>query len=267
MKNLMLTTAIVFTFTLPGYAAGTHGGGHGANNHDQAEMHGGAGHGDHHAEMMVGMPGDAAKVDRTIKVTMIENGDGEMLFEGDKMIFEQGETIRFVIENKGALEHEFVLDTVEGNAEHKTEMAKMDMEHDDPNSIRLDAGATGEVIWTFANDGAFEAACLIPGHYESGMHRAVAVGERAMMEDMKMASAEGKAAPAEVAYTKGKVTKLDAKGGKVTIDHGPLLNLDMPAMKMVFRADEAMMSKLSEGQEIEFVAEPVKGKLTVTQLR
>jgi Cu/Ag efflux protein CusF len=38
-------------------------------------------------------------------------------------------------------------------------------------------------------------------------------------------------------------------------------------MKMVFRADEEIISKLSEGQNIEFVAEPVKGKLTVTQLK
>ena len=38
-------------------------------------------------------------------------------------------------------------------------------------------------------------------------------------------------------------------------------------MKMVFRADEAMIAKMSEGQNIEFVAEPVKGKLTVTQLK
>ena len=41
----------------------------------------------------------------------------------------------------------------------------------------------------------------------------------------------------------------------------------MPAMTMVFRADEAMMSKMSEGQDIEFVADRVKGKLTVTQIK
>ena len=74
-------------------------------------------------------------------------------------------------------------------------------------------------------------------------------------------------AQAEVEYAKGTITKVDAKGGKVTIDHGPLLNLDMPAMKMVFRADEAMIAKMSEGQDIEFVAEPVNGKLTVTALK
>lgn len=268
MKNLLLTTAIAFTFIMPAYASGTHGGDHDAVKVEETEAHGADGHSDNHAEMMgVGMPGDATKVDRTIKVTMVETDDGEMLLEGDDMIFKTGETIRFMIENKGEQEHEFVLDTVERNAAHKIEMAKMMMEHDDPNRITLDAGASGEVIWTFANDGAFEAACLIPGHYESGMFRTVAVGEQAMKADMKMAAAEVQVAQADVEYTKGKVTKVDAKGGKVTIDHGPLLNLDMPGMKMVFRADEAIISKLSEGQEIEFVAEPVKGKLTVTQLK
>ena len=54
--------------------------------------------------------------------------------------------------------------------EHKDLMAKFpEMEHDDPNAIRLAAGKRGEIIWTFANDGEFTFACLIPGHYESGM--------------------------------------------------------------------------------------------------
>jgi len=268
MKNLLLTTAIAFTFTMPAYASGTHGGAHDTVKVEETEAHGADGHGDNHAAMMmIGMPGDATKVDRTINVTMVETDDGKMLLEGDEMTFEKGETIRFVIENKGEQEHEFVLDTVERNAAHKVEMAKMAMEHDDPNRITLDAGASGEVIWTFSNDGEFEAACLMPGHYESGMFRAVAVGDQMAKVSMTMAPAEVQVAQADVEYTKGTVTKVDVKGGKVTIDHGPLLNLDMPGMKMVFRADEEIISKLSEGQNIEFVAEPVKGKLTVTQLK
>ncbi len=268
MKNLLLTTAIAFTFTVPAHASGTHGGAHDAVKVEETEAHGADGHGDKHAAMMmIGMPGDATKVDRTINVTMVETDDGKMLLEGDDMTFEKGETIRFVIENKGEQEHEFVLDTVERNAAHKIEMAKMMMEHNDPNRITLDAGASGEVIWTFANDGAFEAACLMPGHYESGMYRAVAVGDQMTEASMIVAPRNAQVAQAEVEYTKGTVTKVDADGGKVTIDHGPLLNLDMPGMKMVFRADEEIISKLSEGQNIEFVAEPVKGKLTVTQLK
>lgn len=241
MKNLLLTTALAFTLSAPAFASGSHDGGHDAN---MADMQ---------AKMMIGMPGHMAKVDRTVDVTLVETDDGEMLIQSADMNFRKGETVRFKITNKGELEHEFVLDTVERNAEHKIEMAKMDMEHDDPNRIRLDAGASGEVIWTFANSGTFEAACLIAGHYESGMYREVAVGE--------------KMSQADVEYTSGKIKKINAQAGKVTIIHGPLVNLDMPSMTMVFRADEATIARMSEGQEIEFVADRVKGKLTVTTLR
>lgn len=74
-------------------------------------------------------------------------------------------------------------------------------------------------------------------------------------------------AQAEVEYTTGKIKKIDSKAGKVTIIHGPIVNLDMPAMTMVFRADETTIDKLSEGQDIEFVAERVNGKLTIMQMK
>ncbi len=65
----------------------------------------------------------------------------------------------------------------------------------------------------------------------------------------------------------GTVTKIDTKWTKVTIDHGPLENLDMPAMKMVFDlSDPTMLDGLSEGARITFLAERVNGKLTVTEL-
>jgi Cu/Ag efflux protein CusF len=139
-------------------------------------------------------------------------------------------------------------------------MAAMDMEHDDPNSVRLDEGKSGEVIWTFSKAGTFEFACLIPGHYESGMHGPITVSETSTQDELVQAQAE-------IEYTQGTIKKVDAEGGKVTIKHGPLVNLDMPSMTMVFRADPDMIARMSEGQDIEFVAEPVKGKLTVTQMK
>lgn len=66
----------------------------------------------------------------------------------------------------------------------------------------------------------------------------------------------------------GTVTKIDTKWNKITIDHGPLENLDMPAMKMAFElADAGMLEGLSEGIQISFLAERVNGKLTVTELQ
>lgn len=69
-------------------------------------------------------------------------------------------------------------------------------------------------------------------------------------------------------YTKGVVKKLDEKANKVTIQHQELKNLEMPAMTMVFAIkDPLMLNKLKEGKNIEFIAERVDGKLTVTEVK
>ena len=64
----------------------------------------------------------------------------------------------------------------------------------------------------------------------------------------------------------GEVKKVDKSSGKVTIKHGPLDNLGMPAMTMVFRVkDPAMLDQMKEGDKINFVAEKVNGAITVIQ--
>ena len=69
-------------------------------------------------------------------------------------------------------------------------------------------------------------------------------------------------------YTKGTVQKVDTKAGKLTIRHEELANLDMPAMTMVFVvADPAMLEKAKEGQTVQFVAERIRGKLTVVEMK
>ncbi|MCB8840174.1 copper-binding protein [Aurantimonas sp. VKM B-3413] len=69
-------------------------------------------------------------------------------------------------------------------------------------------------------------------------------------------------------YTKGTVQKVDARAKKLTIKHEELANLDMPAMTMVFVvADPSMLEKAKEGQAIEFVAERIRGKLTVIEMK
>lgn len=244
MKFAILTVLATFTATTA-FAGGEHSHSHDDDN-GQMEV------------MAIGMPGSAENVSRTIDVIMRETDDGDMIFEPNAFDISMGETIRFDVANKGELEHEFVIDTVEGNAEHKILMAAMDMEHDDPNSVRLDPGMSDEVIWTFANEGTFEFACLIPGHYESGMHGPIVV----MDADIVLAQAD-----TERTYTKGVVKKIKPDAGKVTIIHEELTELDMPAMTMVFRADDDIISQLSEGQEIEFLADRVKGKLTVSAIK
>lgn len=63
-------------------------------------------------------------------------------------------------------------------------------------------------------------------------------------------------------FTKGTVKKVDVAAKKVTITHEDLKNLDMPGMTMVFRVkDDAILAKLKEGADIEFIAERADGKL------
>lgn len=81
--------------------------------------------------------------------------------------------------------------------------------------------------------------------------------------------AEGaKAGTAQAAMSEGEVRKIDVAAGKITIKHGPLVNLDMGPMTMVFRVkDPAMLTQVKEGDKIRFVAERVGGALTVTTLQ
>ena len=67
--------------------------------------------------------------------------------------------------------------------------------------------------------------------------------------------------------TEGQVRKVDREQAKLTIKHGPLENLGMPPMTMVFRVqDAAMLDKVAPGDNIRFLAERVNGAITVTRL-
>jgi Cu/Ag efflux protein CusF len=63
------------------------------------------------------------------------------------------------------------------------------------------------------------------------------------------------------------VKKVDKAQGKLTLQHGPLENLDMPAMTMVFRVkDAAWLGRLKAGDNIRFMAEKLNGAYTVTRI-
>jgi Cu(I)/Ag(I) efflux system periplasmic protein CusF len=89
------------------------------------------------------------------------------------------------------------------------------------------------------------------------------------------AQADPRQDSAQIAQTKsssapmsdGEVRKVDKEAGKITIKHGPLANLDMPGMTMVFRVkDPAMLDRVKEGDKIKFVADRMNGSLTVIQM-
>jgi uncharacterized cupredoxin-like copper-binding protein len=139
-----------------------------------------------------GQPAPAAKATRSVEVVM-----GDMSFSPKAIDIKAGETIRFVLVNKGQLLHEFNLGDAAMHAKHQQEMlqmqqsgmlaptamkemdhsamAEMDhssgqgMKHDDPNSVLVEPGKTAELTWTFTKATNLEFACNIPGHYQAGM--------------------------------------------------------------------------------------------------
>ncbi len=116
-----------------------------------------------------GEPGDPRKPFRVVEVLMTD-GAGTMAYAPDRVEVKKGEQIKFVLKNVGSVDHEFLIDTFANNAKHKKEMEKHPhMDHNEPNAARLKPNARAEILWRFTKAGTFEFACLIPGHYETGM--------------------------------------------------------------------------------------------------
>ncbi len=102
-----------------------------------------------------------------------------------------GETVRFIISNKGAVLHEFNINTEAEHAEHRPMMAMMmehgmitpekvinltmtmpdgsKMDHTEPNSVLVEPGKSAEISWKFTKAGELQIGCNIPGHTEGGM--------------------------------------------------------------------------------------------------
>jgi Cu(I)/Ag(I) efflux system periplasmic protein CusF len=71
----------------------------------------------------------------------------------------------------------------------------------------------------------------------------------------------------QAALSDGEVRKVDRDAKKITIKHGPIQNLDMPAMTMVFQvADPSMLEKVKVGDKVKFEAEKVGGAYRVTRM-
>ena len=80
----------------------------------------------------------------------------------------------------------------------------------------------------------------------------------------KPAAASGVAVPD---MTDGEVRKIDLDGSRITLKHGEIKSLDMPAMTMVFVVkDKAVLGQFKAGDKVRFKAVNEGGKLTVTEL-
>ena len=141
----------------------------------------------------IGQPAPAASATRTVNIEMTD-----LAFSPKTLEVKAGETVRFVLVNKGQLLHEFNLGDAAMHAEHQKEMLKMQqsgamtttgmhhagmdhgamgqgsmpmagMTHDDPNSVLVEPGKNAELTWTFSGTRDLEFACNVPGHYQAGM--------------------------------------------------------------------------------------------------
>ena len=136
----------------------------------------------------IGVKGNGQNVDRVIKVLMYDN-----YYQPNSFRIKKNETIKFEVENKGELVHEFNIATKEMHLKHQPEMMMMveheilladridkkkmmemskknpTMAHSHSNSVLLSPGEKAELIWKFSNTVDIEAACNVPGHYDVGM--------------------------------------------------------------------------------------------------
>ncbi|HCY15459.1 MAG: hypothetical protein A2Z93_01630 [Curvibacter sp. GWA2_64_110] len=158
--------ALIFGLVPLVAAAGGNHAGHDMQHSGMAGMHS-----EGHASA-AGQPGEQAKVNRTIEVTMDDN----MRFNPGLITVKAGETIRFFVKNVGKTQHEMVIGTADELKEHAEMMRKMPgMQHAEPNMVTLAPGKRGGVVWQFSKAGQVDFACLIPGHMEAGMKGLITV--------------------------------------------------------------------------------------------
>jgi uncharacterized cupredoxin-like copper-binding protein len=179
-------SALVLAATLPlgsgiAVASGSHTGGHGhgknAGGHGEM-MKKGEGHG--HAridyssveEHEFGKASDPEHAQKTVTVDMTD----ELRFEPAEVRVKRGETVRFVVRNKGRLMHEMVLGTNDSLHQHAKMMMKFPgMEHDEPHMAHVEPGKEHMMGWQFTKAGEYHFGCLVPGHFQGGMRGKVIV--------------------------------------------------------------------------------------------
>ncbi|HEX6703787.1 MAG TPA: copper-binding protein [Albitalea sp.] len=108
-------------------------------------------------------------------------------------------------------------------------------------------------------------------HVVAAVALATGVGAQAQTAPASEADHSAHHAPtasaAAAATTEGEVRKVDKEQGKVTLKHGPIANLDMPGMTMVFKVvDPNMLDGIKEGDKVKFSADRLNGAITVTAI-
>lgn len=118
------------------------------------------------------MHSNTGEVDRTVRVRMVDSA-----FVPSSISVHKGETIRFVLTNRGGMTHEAVVGSHADQLAHERSMAADPgmAEVDHADSVTVAPGAVGELVHTFTAGGPTEIACHEPGHYAAGMVLRVSV--------------------------------------------------------------------------------------------
>jgi Cu(I)/Ag(I) efflux system periplasmic protein CusF len=96
------------------------------------------------------------------------------------------------------------------------------------------------------------------------MRKLIAV---AMLAAMTLQPALAEEVHHKGALSDGEIRKVDKGAQKITIKHGPLKNLDMPPMTMVFRVrDAALLDAVKPGDKVMFQAVQEGGQYYVTKI-
>jgi Cu/Ag efflux protein CusF len=104
---------------------------------------------------------------------------------------------------------------------------------------------------TLLTAAAISAAMALASVAHAASHERAAAGSQAAQDTL----------------TEGEVRRVDKDTKKLTIRHGPIQNLDMPPMTMVFQVqDPAMLEAVKAGEKIRFTAERIGGAYTVTKI-
>ena len=98
---------------------------------------------------------------------------------------------------------------------------------------------------------------------------AAPLAQAQMSSEMKMPmpAKSASATATAPAMTEGVVQSVDAAKGVVTLKHGDIVHMQMPAMTMAFGvADKKMLSHVKAGDKVKFRVETVKNAPTVVHL-
>jgi Cu(I)/Ag(I) efflux system periplasmic protein CusF len=72
---------------------------------------------------------------------------------------------------------------------------------------------------------------------------------------------------ADIALSEGTVKKIDKATHRIMLAHGPIANLGMPPMTMMFKVkDAALLQKVKDGDKVRFRVEDIDGDYTVVRI-